>query len=142
MSEYLNSKVESIIKKYQPKSAYQLIEEANCKLLYADLDDETGGCTQTNSRCHTIIVNKNWLECEQRFVILHEFSHIKLHPGVSTPFYRSIGLDRYISRIEYEANFLAMQLLLRMQDQEMILRLSKYELLDYLGLPYELERYI
>ncbi len=142
MSKYLNSKVEKIFNKYQPKNVYDLIKEANCKLLYADLDDETGGCTQTNSRCHTIIINRNWSECEKEFVILHEFSHINLHPGVSTPFYRSIGLDRYISRIEFEANYLAMQILLRMQDQEIISRLSKYEILDYLGLPYELERYI
>ncbi|EJJ0982732.1 ImmA/IrrE family metallo-endopeptidase, partial [Enterococcus faecalis] len=104
MNYYVEETFNKIINLYHPHSVYQLIKEANCKLLYADLDDETGGCTQTNNRCHTIIVNANWSEYYQQFVILHEFSHIKLHSSSSTPFYRSLGLDSFISKMECEAN--------------------------------------
>lgn len=142
MSVYLNSEFEKIIRKYQPSNVYQLAKDAKCKLLYADLDFETGGCTQTNNRCHTIIVNRNWPEHYQQFVILHEFSHIQLHGGASTPFYRTLGLDKFISKMEYEANYLAVQLILHLQDQSIIGDLNKYELLDYMGLPYELYRYM
>lgn len=142
MGYFVDNEFENIVNKYHPKNVYELIASTHCKLLYADLDEETGGCTQTNHRCHTIIVNANWSKWYQEFVILHEFSHIKLHNGSSTPFYRSIGLDRYISKMECEANTLAMKLLIHMQDKELMSKLSKYEILDYLGLPYELERYI
>lgn len=59
MNYYVEEIFDKIIKKYHPYSVTSLIKEANCKLLYAELDDETGGCTQTNSRCSTIIVNIN-----------------------------------------------------------------------------------
>ena len=142
MSYYVDNEFERIIAKYRPYNIYDLIKDAHCKLLYADLDDETGGCTQTNSRCHTIIVNSNWPEWYQQFVILHEFSHIKLHNGSSTPFFRTIGLDTVVSKMECEANSLAMKLLIHMQDEEEIQGLTKFQIIDYLGLPQELINYI
>ncbi|MHC5248790.1 ImmA/IrrE family metallo-endopeptidase [Enterococcus sp. LJL90] len=110
-------------------------------MLYADLDDETGGCTQSNNRCHTIIVNINWPEWYQRFVILHEFSHLMLHKGTSTPFFRRLGLNTLISKMEYEANALAMKLLISMQEEDLA-GLTKYQITDYLGLPQELSQFI
>lgn len=142
MGSYIENEFDKIITKFKPCSVYKLIEDAHCKLLYADLDNETGGCTQTNNRCHTIIVNINWPEWYQRFVILHEFSHIKLHNGCSTPFYRSLGLDRFISKMECEANELAIKLLIHLQDEDEIKNLSKIQLINYLGLPEELARFI
>ncbi|HAP4122406.1 TPA: ImmA/IrrE family metallo-endopeptidase [Enterococcus faecalis] len=142
MNYYVEETFNKIINLYHPYSVYQLIKEANCKLLYADLDDETGGCTQTNNRCHTIIVNANWPEYYQQFVILHEFSHIKLHSGSSTPFYRSLGLDSFISKMECEANSLAMKLLIYMQDRDILENLTEFQIMDYLGLPPELRRYL
>lgn len=41
MNYYVEETFNKIINLYHPYSAYQLIKEANCKLLYADLDDET-----------------------------------------------------------------------------------------------------
>lgn len=141
MNNYVENQFDKIVTQYQPSSVYDLVKKANCKILYADIDDETGGCTQTNDRCHTIIVNANWPEHYQKFVILHEFSHIKLHKGASTPFYRSLGLDTFVSKMECEANSLAMKLLLHMQDQSIIHGLTKFQIMDYLGLPHELSRY-
>lgn len=130
-----------ILKKYSCTDPISLVTEAHCKILYADLDDETGGCTQSNNRCHTIIVNMNWPEWYQKFVILHEFSHIRLHGGTSTPFYRSLGLTNFISEMECEANQLALKILCSMQEDEFH-RLSSYEKLDFLGLPSELDRFL
>ena len=142
MSYYVDNEFEKIVEKYRPYNVYDLVKEAHCKLLYADLDDETGGCTQSNSRCHTIIVNCNWSVWYQQFVILHEFSHIKLHKGSSTPFFLSVGLENFVSKMEYEANSLAMKLLIYMQDKEEIEKLTEFQLMDYLGLPHELRRYL
>lgn len=142
MNYYVEETFEKIVKKYHPYSIDSLLKDANCKLLYADLDDVTGGCTQTNSRCSTIIVNSNWPEWYQKFVILHEFSHIQLHSGSSTPFYRSLGLDSFVSKMECEANSLAMKLLIYMQDEEELKNLTEFQIIDYLGLPHELRRYL
>lgn len=142
MSYYVDDAFDKIIKKYRPFNVYELTREAHCKLLYADLDDETGGCTLTSHRCHTIIVNVNWPEWYQKFVILHEFSHIKMHGGSTTPFYRSVGLDSFISKMECEANSLAMKLLIYMQDKDDLNGLTEFQIMDYLGLPHELIRYL
>ncbi|MGM0238381.1 ImmA/IrrE family metallo-endopeptidase [Enterococcus sp. AZ103] len=142
MCNYIDNEFKKLVAKYHPNDIYDLIKDTHCKLLYADLDEETGGCTQTNNRCHTIIVNYNWPVWYQHFVILHEFSHIKLHNGSSTPFFRSIGLDTVVSKMEYEANSLAMKLLIYMQNEEEIFGLTKFQLLDYLGLPRELNIYL
>lgn len=130
-----------ILKRYNCDNPISLVKEAHCKILYADLDDETGGCTQSNNRCHTIIVNMNWPDWYQEFVILHEFSHIRLHGGTSTPFYRTLGLTKFISDMECEANQLALKLLMHMQDED-FQKLSIYQKLSYLGLPNELERFL
>lgn len=142
MSDYVDNEFMKIIKRNPHSNVFNLIKDFNCKLLYADLDMSTGGCTQTNNRCHTIIVNSNWSEPYQHFVILHEFSHIKMHPGVSTPFYRNIGLGTYISKMEWEANTLAMKLLLHFQDGNELEGLTKYQIMDYLGLPNELSDFL
>jgi len=72
----------------------------------------------------------------------HEFSHIKLHNGSSTPFYRELGLDSFISKMECEANSLAIKLLIYMQDQNILENLTEFQIMDYLGLPPELRRYL
>lgn len=141
MLSTVNSEYHRILKKYKSSDPISLVKEAHCKILYADLDEETGGCTQSNNRCHTIIVNVNWPEWYQKFVILHEFSHIRLHGGTSTPFYRTLGLTKFISEMECEANQLALKLLISMQDEEFH-RLTRFDKLKYLGLPQELERFI
>ena len=46
MSYYVDDAFDKIIKKYRPFNVYELIREAHCKLLYADLDDETGAVSQ------------------------------------------------------------------------------------------------
>lgn len=142
MSKYVENMYDKIMSTYHPTSVKGLLESAHCKILYADLDSATGGCTQSNSRCHTIIVNDNWDKSYQDFVMLHEFSHIKLHNGSSTPFFRSVGLNKFISQMENEANELAMQLLISFQDEDLIGLCTSEQLMKCLGLPTELQRFI
>ena len=56
--------------------------------------------------------------------------------------YRSLGLDSFISKMECEANSLAMKLLIYMQDQDILENLTEFQIMDYLGLPPELRRYL
>lgn len=44
--------------------------------------------------------------------------------------------------MECEANSLAMKLLIYMQDQDILENLTEFQIMDYLGLPPELRRYL
>lgn len=44
--------------------------------------------------------------------------------------------------MEFEANSLAMKLLIYMQDEEDLKGLTEFQIMDYLGLPHELRRYL
>lgn len=142
MDSFIERNYEKLKNKYTLTSPEDLLKEADIDLLPLPLDDNTGGFTMTNNRCSTIVVNSNWDEHYIGFVILHEFSHLVLHGGSSTPYYRRIGAGRFIPKIENEANALAMKLLLDMQDSDDIKHLTKYQLLYYLGIDDDLLRYI
>ena len=142
MDSFIERNYEKLKNKYALTSPEDLLKEADIDLLPLPLDDNTGGFTMTNNRCSTIVVNSNWDEHYIGFVILHEFSHLVLHGGSSTPYYRRIGAGRFIPKIENEANALAMKLLLDMQDSDDIKHLTKYQLLYYLGIDDDLLRYI
>lgn len=96
----------------------------------------------TNNRCSTIVINSNWDSKYLDFVILHEYSHIRLHDGTSTPFYRHTGMDINIPKMEREANELAMKLLIDMQDKDEIATLTKYQIPNYLGISEKLSEFI
>lgn len=137
----IDDEIEKVFKYYKPNSLQDLVKKAKCKILYFDLDDETGGCTIVNNKCKTIIVNQNWNYAYQQFVIAHEFAHIRLHSGASTPFYRGLELNRYVNKMEREANMMAMQLLLKLNPGLYEFE-TKYDILTALGLSEEFEEYV
>lgn len=138
MSLFIQNEFNKVKRKYNLTSSRGLIKQAGIKLLELPLDDNTGGLTVTNNRCSTIIINCNWEEHYQEFVILHEFSHLRLHGWASTPFYRKMGTGNFVvPKIEREANELAIDILAAMQDQDIIHNLTKNQLAYYLGVePY------
>ncbi len=142
MCAFIEKNYKKIRKKYLLTSPEDLLKQADVDLLPLPLDDNTGGFTMTNDRCSTIVVNSEWDSHYLEFVILHEFSHLVLHGGSSTPYYRRIGAGRFVPKIEHEANELAMKLLLDMHDKDEIKRLTKSQLIYYLGIDEDLLRYI
>lgn len=142
MSFFINNEFKKIKSKYELYTPKQLISDAGIKLLQFELDDVTGGFTVTNNRCSTIVINSNWDKNYLNFVILHEYAHIRLHDGASTPFYRHTGTDINIPKMEREANELAMKLLIGMQDRDEIMLLTKYQITDYLGILEKLSEFI
>lgn len=142
MSLFIDNEFNKVKHKYDLLSPKQLVSDAGIQLLKLELDDATGGFTVTNNRCSTIVVNSNWNENYLEFVILHEYAHIRLHDGSSTPFYRHTGTDINIPKMEREANELAMKLLIEMQDKDEIMLLTKYQITDYLGISEKLSEFI
>lgn len=142
MSLFIDNEFNKVKHRYDLHSPKQLVSDAGIQLLDLELDDATGGFTVTNNRCSTIVVNSNWDENYLDFVILHEYAHIRLHDGSSTPFYRRTGTDINIPKMEREANVLAMKLLLAMQDKDEISNLTKHQIPSYLGISEELSEFI
>lgn len=143
MSASVIKEFQKIKHKYQLTTPADLIEQAGINILRQPLDDNTGGFTVTNNRCSTIVINSLWEEHYQNFVILHEFSHIKLHGWASTPFFRKNGAGRYIvPKIEHEANELAMRILLDMQDKDSLEGLDRNQIAYCLGLEPEFIDYV
>lgn len=142
MSLFIDNEFNKVKHRYDLHSPKQLVSDAGIQLLDLELDDATGGFTVTNNRCSTIVINSNWDENYLDFVILHEYAHIRLHDGSSTPFYRHTGTDINIPKMEREANELAMKLLIGMQDRDEIMLLTKYQITDYLGISEKLSEFI
>lgn len=142
MSLFIDNEFNKVKHRYDLHSPKQLVSDAGIQLLDLELDDATGGFTVTNNRCSTIVINSNWDENYLDFVILHEYEHIRLHDGSSTPFYRHTGTDINIPKMEREANELAMKLLIGMQDRDEIMLLTKYQITDYLGISEKLSKFI
>lgn len=142
MSLFIDNEFNKVKHRYDLHSPKQLVSDAGIQLLDLELDDATGGFTVTNNRCSTIVINSNWDENYLDFVILHEYAHIRLHDGSSTPFYRHTGTDINIPKMEREANELAMKLLIEMQDKDELMNLTKYQITNYLGISENLAIFI
>lgn len=142
MSLFIDNEFNKVKHRYDLHSPKQLVSDAGIQLLDLELDDATGGFTVTNNRCSTIVINSNWNENYLDFVILHEYAHIRLHDGSSTPFYRHTGTDINIPKMEREANELAMKLLIEMQDKDELMNLTKYQITNYLGISENLSIFI
>lgn len=140
MKNYILKEVEKIVKKFDTTNPVELTNLCGCKILHTELDDEMLGFTVSNNRCNTIVIHNNLEEHIQDFVILHELGHALLHKGISTPFFKRIKGNNYIPKIEREANEFAFAILC--MDIENVDSMTSYEKLDFLGLPYDLERFI
>ena len=100
---------------------------------------------QRNTFCRITVItlniniDKNW----QRFVLAHEIGHAVLHQGFSTAFYRNNPGSSMINWAEKEANQFAMQIMLSNFDDDDLLMMNKYQIIDAMGLDdYNLTRYI
>lgn len=142
MKHLVDVAYKKIKQQYDYNIPRQLVNDAGVKLLEMPLDDKTGGMSVTNNRCSTIILNAEWDDHYLDFVMLHELAHLKLHKHESTPFYRRVGNDQFIPQNEHEANSLAMRLLLDLKDHDVICQLTKYQLMDYLGVDLYLAQYV
>ncbi|EMG27501.1 ImmA/IrrE family metallo-endopeptidase [Listeria fleischmannii] len=133
----IDREVKTVLKKSKNMSISEILRSCNTKILYADLEQETGGFTTSNSRCHTIVINSNYTGILQTFVIFHELGHLRLHNGVSTPFYRTLALGSFVPKIEREANEFALKLLVSTESTNNI-----SDLLNKVGLPQSMKSYL
>lgn len=131
--------IEKLIKRFGTSDPYKLLAECDYSLVYEDLGEITWGQMVRSNRCCTIFININLPEHIKKFVLAHELGHCRLHKGHSTPFYRNICTSS-ISKKERQANVFAINLLKKEIDN--LDSLTKFEILDYLGLSYNFENFV
>ncbi|KAB2441400.1 ImmA/IrrE family metallo-endopeptidase [Bacillus luti] len=100
----------NITEKYQTTDPFEIAEQKNITVLYADLGN-TLGFYNTYKRFKFIHINNQIDEITQRFVCAHELGHAVLHPKANTPFLRNQTFFS-VDRLEIEANTFAVELLL------------------------------
>lgn len=139
MFDLIRCEVNKLIKLHQTSLPSSLAKLCGCEIIYLPLSHDTWGFTVKKSRINTIVINQALEENVQEFVIAHELGHVRLHSGISTPFLRRVTKGSFIPSIEYEANRFAFDVLLSgIDDKELY---TKFQLLESLGLPDDLERF-
>lgn len=118
---------------------FMIAEELSIHVLEHDLDEIYGYYGKIhNSRF--IVLNQRLNENFKRFTCAHELGHALLHPDELTP---KLTRKTMVSnlKIEREANEFATKLLIDGSHKDYNIR-SKYQLLDFYGIPHEMERFI
>lgn len=139
MEDFVSREANKVVNLHNTSLPSKLAKLCGCEIIYLPLSDDTWGFTVKKSRINTIVINQALEENVQEFVIAHELGHVRLHSGISTPFLRRVAKGSFIPSIEYEANRFAFDVLLSgIDDKELY---TKYQLLESLGLPDDLERF-
>ncbi|WP_051910502.1 ImmA/IrrE family metallo-endopeptidase [Carnobacterium pleistocenium] len=139
MEDFVSREANKVVNIHNTSLPSKLAKLCGCEVIYLNLSDDTWGFTVKKSRINTIVINQALEENVQEFVIAHELGHVRLHSGINTPFLRRVAKGSFIPSIEYEANRFAFDVLLSgIDDKELY---TKFQLLESLGLPNDLERF-
>ncbi|MFC6464988.1 ImmA/IrrE family metallo-endopeptidase [Marinilactibacillus sp. GCM10026970] len=139
MSELVDQHLYRVIKKFKTRNPLEIAEEKNILVLYEDLGDILGYYNSV-SRIKFIHINNSLQKNIENFVCAHELGHALIHPNENTPQLSKATLKSEWT-VEREANEFATKLLIDGSHEEYEIR-GKYDILDYYGLPYEMERFI
>lgn len=131
--------VMKLVRIHETTDPFKLAKFCDYDVVEMNLTEKTWGQMVRSNRCCTIFVDIALPEPIKKFVVAHELGHCRLHRGHSTPFYRNI-VNTSISKKEAQANVFALNLLLISIDERTTM--TNYELINYLGLPEEFERFM
>ncbi len=136
---YIERKVLSLIRKYNQRDPFILAKKLGIEIIENDLGEVYGYYTQIK-RIKFILINSNLSELEKRFVVAHELGHAILHSKISTPCLMHLKNINDI-KIEFEANKFAVQLLIDGSHKDYYIK-DKFKIMEYYGIPIEMERYL
>ena len=127
------------IDKLNTRDPFMIAEELKIHVLEHDLDEIYGYYGKIHDS-RFIVLNYTLKDEFKKFTCAHELGHALLHPYELTPKLSRITMRSNL-KIEREANEFATKLLIDGSHEEYNIR-SKFQLLDYYGIPHEMERYI
>lgn len=135
----IDQTLEKLVNKYGTRDPFKLAKEMNIPVLIEDLG-EIYGYYNKIKRIQMIHLNSRSSERKRLYTCAHELGHAICHPDENTP---QLSVDSIVSelKIEKEANYFATNLLIDGSHEELE-RPTKFEILDYYGLPWYLDQYV
>lgn len=102
--------VNTIVKKYDTRNPFKILEQKNAILVYAPLEG-VRGFYQYFQRNHIIYIDENLSDSEKTFVCAHELGHMLMHKKTNALYMDSHTLFN-TDKFEIEANTFAAELLI------------------------------
>lgn len=120
MIQYIQQEVSRLKEKYDTKDPFELCHDLKIILLYESMGSFEGCCKgfiYVRSRKVSITINCDLPEHLHRIILAHEIGHAILHRSiVGVQGYHDFQLFDETSKMEYEANLFAAELLLNDTD--------------------------
>lgn len=136
---FIDNRIETLVKKHSTRDPFQIAKEKNIFILHEPLG-EIKGFYNCIRRIQFIHLNDNLAKQEETYVCGHELGHSILHPYENTPQLSSLSIVSEL-KIEKEADYFATNLIIDGSHKELE-KPTKYEILNYYGLPWYLDRYM
>lgn len=131
--------MEDYVKQFKNRDPYFVAKNKNIMVSEADLGEVYGYYTKIK-RIKFIFINSNLAVDKKRFTCAHELGHALLHPDAFTPKLSKITMLSDL-KIENEANGFATNFLMDGSHAEYHIN-DKYKILNYYGIPHEMERFL
>ena len=133
--------VQKLKEKYDTNDPFKIAKENDIQIIFRDFGDEVFGFYNKNYRIKFIHLSSRLNEEEMIFCCAHELMHALYHPEENTPRLSRLTLNS-TSKIEAQANCGATNLLIDDSHKFELQSPTKREILNYYGLPVEMEIYL
>ncbi|MFC6179987.1 ImmA/IrrE family metallo-endopeptidase [Lactiplantibacillus daowaiensis] len=133
---------QKLMDKFHTSDPYELARKCGYIVLYADLGDVNFAQRDYFKRIDVITLNSRSDENLQRYSLAHEIGHAILHHGFSTAFFRRSSGCGMVNWAERDANEFAMQIMLGQFTDDDVDQMTKYDLIEAMGLNENLAEYI
>ncbi|MDA2567072.1 ImmA/IrrE family metallo-endopeptidase [Bacillus cereus] len=137
--QQINLKIDELLRRYNTRDPFLIAKAKDIVVIFEDLGDIFGYYHKV-SRIPFIHINDRLSYRNQVFTCVHELGHVIFHPGENTPQLSLVSLLSEI-RIEAEANYFATRFLIDGSHQDYNIQ-TKQELLNYYGIPKQMERFL
>ncbi|MGX7099560.1 ImmA/IrrE family metallo-endopeptidase [Globicatella sanguinis] len=133
----LTTKLSRLHESHDP---FVIAKNKGIEVIEENLGNAIYGYYNRHFNIRMIHINQNMSDSMKKFTCAHELGHAILHPKETTPALSPKTMVANL-KIEREANEFATNLLID-GTHKMYEVLSTYDILDYYGIPYEMERFI
>lgn len=137
--EDINEVIDRLVKEYGTRDPFRIAKSKGIIVIEENLENIYGYYHRLK-RIQFLHINKYLSDRNKIFTCSHELGHAILHPNENTPMLRDISFNNE-SKIEYQANYFALQLMMDGSHREYDIY-GKYDILKYYGLSEKFERYV
>ncbi|EOB3455091.1 ImmA/IrrE family metallo-endopeptidase [Enterococcus hirae] len=136
---HIYKKINSLVHIHETRDPFKIAKDKNIVVLEEELG-EIFGYYNRLKRIQFIHINTSLPTNMKLYICSHELGHCICHPNENTPQLSATSIISEL-KIEKEANYFATNLIIDDSHKELHLS-SKYEILNYYGLPWYLDCYL